>query len=129
MAKNLENLNSILNIFQETHDFWVLKDSVTIIIYLRISQRKSLLKKHRQTFSWPGERPSYHPKVLVQIFKDLVQKLNIFRDHSLQIFVAGETSLIKLQIRILGNRVHYILKTSFLIYMYYSLHFFTPGTH
>ena len=100
MAKNPENLNSILNIFQETHDFWVLKDSVTISIYLRINQRKFLLKKHQQTFSWPGERPSSHPKVLVQIFKDLVQKLNIFRDHSLQIFVAG-----KLQTRILGNRV------------------------
>ena len=30
MAKNPENFNSILNIFQEIHDFWVLNDSVTI---------------------------------------------------------------------------------------------------
>ena len=54
--KNSENLNSISNIFQETHDFLVLTDPVIICICLS--------KNHRQTFSWPGERPSPHLKVI-----------------------------------------------------------------
>ena len=36
---NFENLNSILNIFQETHDFLVLMDPVIICIYLRTTDR------------------------------------------------------------------------------------------
>ena len=36
---NFENLNSIWNIFQETHDFLFLIDPVIICIYLRITER------------------------------------------------------------------------------------------
>ena len=36
---NFENLNSISNIFQETHDFFVLADPVIICIYLGITER------------------------------------------------------------------------------------------
>ena len=56
ILNNSENLNSILNIFQETHDFLVLTDPVIICICSS--------KNHRQTFSWPGERPSPHLKVI-----------------------------------------------------------------
>ena len=40
--EKFENLNSIPNIFRETHDFLVLMESVIICIYLRKSQRKFL---------------------------------------------------------------------------------------
>ena len=36
---NLENLNSFPNIFQETHDFLVLKDPAIICIYSRTTDR------------------------------------------------------------------------------------------
>ena len=45
---NFENLNSISNIFRETHDFLVLTD------YLY------LFKNNGPIFSWPEERPSSH---------------------------------------------------------------------
>ena len=35
ILNNFENLNSVLNSFQETHDFLVLTDPVIIFIYLR----------------------------------------------------------------------------------------------
>ena len=43
--ENFETLNSISNIFQETHDFLVLTESVIICIYLRKVQRKGFSKK------------------------------------------------------------------------------------
>ena len=48
-AFDLENLNFIPNIFQETHGFSVLTDSVITCIYLRRSQRKVLWKKKTPT--------------------------------------------------------------------------------
>ena len=39
LLTNFENLNFILNIFQETHDFLVLTDPVIICIYLRTTNR------------------------------------------------------------------------------------------
>ena len=44
LLTNFENLNSIPNIFQETHDFLVLTDLVIICIYLRTYLFKNLLK-------------------------------------------------------------------------------------
>ena len=60
LARTYLNLNSISNIFQETHGFLVLKDPVIICIYLRKSQ---LLWHQQQKFLWLGERPSSHLKV------------------------------------------------------------------
>ena len=68
-AFDLENLNFIPNIFQETHGFSVLTDSVITCIYLRRSQRKVLWRKnHLQTFSWPGKSTSAHLKVAIILF-------------------------------------------------------------
>ena len=39
ILSNFENLNSILNIFQETHYFLVLTDPVTTCMYLRTTNR------------------------------------------------------------------------------------------
>ena len=39
LLTNFENLNPISNIFQETHDYVVLKDPVIIYIYLRTIDR------------------------------------------------------------------------------------------
>ena len=86
LARTYLNLNSISNIFQETHGFLVLKDPVIICIYLRKSQ---LLWHQKQTFLWLGERPSSHLKVTKMY---LVQKLNIFLKHSLRIFGARKES-------------------------------------
>ena len=36
----LENLNSVLNIFQETHDFLALTKLVTICIFLKTADRR-----------------------------------------------------------------------------------------
>ena len=44
---NFENLSSISNIFQETQ----------FLSFVRPSNYLHLFKNHRQTFSWPGERP------------------------------------------------------------------------
>ena len=40
LLTNIENLNSILNISQETHDVLVLTDLVIICIYLRTTDRQ-----------------------------------------------------------------------------------------
>ena len=81
---NFENVNSILNIFQEIHDFLVLKDPVIICIYLKTTDRH---------FRDQGNIPHPTSKLLKC---DLVQKLNIFRNPSLRIFAAGKASLVAL---------------------------------
>ena len=83
--KKFENLNSISNIFQETHDFLVLMESVIICIYLRNSQRKFLSKKTTDRH-FRKQSNVRHP--ISKLLKcDLVQNLNIFRGHSLQFLV------------------------------------------
>ena len=79
---NLENLNSISNIFQETHDFLVLADPVIVGIYLRTTDRH---------FCDQGN--VRHP-TLKLLKCDLVQTLNTFRNPSLRIFAAEEASLV-----------------------------------
>ena len=77
-----ENLNSILNIFQETHDFLVLTDIVTICIYLRTTDRH-----------FRDQGNVRHP--ISKLLKcDLFQTLNTFRNPSLRIFAAGKASLV-----------------------------------
>ena len=49
---NFKNLSSILNIFQETHN----SHGFINCLYL--------FKNYQQTFSWPGERLSFHLKVI-----------------------------------------------------------------
>ena len=53
LLTHFENLDFISNIFQETR--FLSLDGPTNYLYL--------FKKHQQTFSWPGERPSSHLKV------------------------------------------------------------------
>ena len=77
---NLENLNSISNIFQETHDFLVLADPVIVGIYLRTTDRH---------FCDQGN--VRHP-TLKLLKCDLVQTLNTFRNPSLRIFAARKAS-------------------------------------
>ena len=79
---NLENLNSISNIFQETHYFLVLADPVIVGIYLRTTDRH---------FCDQGN--VRHP-TLKLLKCDLVQTLNTFRNPSLRIFAAEEASLV-----------------------------------
>ena len=78
---NFEKLNSISNIFQETHDFFVLTDPVIIYIYLRTTESHLCDQ---------GGVP--HPTSKLLNF-DLVQTLNTFRNPSLRIFNAGNVSL------------------------------------
>ena len=78
---NFEKLNSISNIFQETHDFLVLTDSVIIFIYLRTTDRH---------FRDQGNVRHPTSKLLTC---DLLQTLNTFRNPSLRIFAAGKASL------------------------------------
>ena len=49
LLNNFVNLNSISNIFQETHDFLVLVTGNFLVFYFH------LFKNHPQTFLWPGE--------------------------------------------------------------------------
>ena len=42
LLTNFENLTSILNIFQDTHDFLVLTDPAILCIYLRTADRQFL---------------------------------------------------------------------------------------
>ena len=71
---NIENLNSTLNIFQETHNVLVLIDSVIICIYLRTTDRPL------------GDQGNFrHP--ISEVRKcDLVQTINKFQNPSLRIF-------------------------------------------
>ena len=79
---NSENLNSIWNIFQETHDLLVLTDELIICIYLRTTDRHFLDLGN-----------VFHPTS--ELLKcDLVQTLNTSRNPSLRIFAAGKTSLV-----------------------------------
>ena len=79
---NFENLNSISNIFQKTHDFLVLADPVIICIYLRTTERH---------FRDQGNVRHPTSKLLKC---DLVQTLNTFRNPSLRIFSTGKASLV-----------------------------------
>ena len=81
---NFENLNSILNIFQETHDFLVLTDPIIICIYLRSTDRH-----------FRDQGNVRHPISKFLKF-DLVQTLNTFRKPSLRIFAALKASLVTL---------------------------------
>ena len=79
---NLENLNSISNIFQETHDFLVLAEPVIICIYLRTTDRHFRDQVYVR-----------HPTS--KLLKcDLVQTLNIFWNPGFRIFDAWKASLV-----------------------------------
>ena len=81
LLTNFGNLNSISNIFQETHNFLVLTEALIICIYLRTTDRNFC--------DWENVR---HP--ISKLLKcDLVQTLNTFRNPSLRIFAAGKASL------------------------------------
>ena len=71
---NFENLISISNIFQATHDFFVFTDQVIICIYFRTTDR-------------------LHP-VSKFIKCNLVQTLNAFLNPLLRIFAAGKAPLV-----------------------------------
>ena len=83
LLTNFENVSSISNIFQETHDFLVLADQLIICIYLRTTDRY---------FRDLGN--VNHPTSKLLKF-DLVETLNTFRNPSLRIFAAGKVSLVK----------------------------------
>ena len=78
IEENFKNLNSISNIFQETHDFLVLMDSVIACIYFL--ERASIISfkknKLQQTFSWPAERLSSHLKVIKMRFGPKIKYLS-----------------------------------------------------
>ena len=82
LLTNFENLNSILSIFQETHDFLVLADPVIICIYLRTTERH---------FRDQGNVRHPTSKLLKC---DLIKTLNTFWNPSLRIFSTGKTSLV-----------------------------------
>ena len=81
---NFENLNSISNIFQETHDFFVLTDPVSICIYLGITERH---------FRDQGNVRYLTSKLLKC---DLVQILNTFRNPFLWILLPVRHLLFKI---------------------------------
>ena len=80
LLSNIQNLNSISNILQKTHNFLVLTDPVFICIYLRTTNRH-----------FRDQGNDLHPTS--KLLKcDLVQILNTFRNPSLWIFAAGKAS-------------------------------------
>ena len=79
---NFENLNSISNIFQATHDFLDLTDSVIICIYLKTTDIIFCNQENVRHFT---------SKLLKC---DLVQALNTFRNSDLRIFAAEKASLV-----------------------------------
>ena len=82
LLTNFENLNSISNIFKETHAFLVLTDPVIICIYLKTTD--GLVRDQGNVC---------HPTS--ELLKcDLVQSLNTFRNPSLQIFAGGKVSVV-----------------------------------
>ena len=83
LLTNFENLNSISNIFQETHYFLVLTDRVIICIYLRTTDSHF---RDQGNVRYPTSK-------LLKC--DLIQTLNTFRNPSLQIFTAEKTSLVQ----------------------------------
>ena len=70
---NFENLNSISNIFQDTHDFLVLTDPVIIYIYLRITTNRHF-RDPTDIFG------NVHNPTSKLLKCDLVQTLNTFRN-------------------------------------------------
>ena len=82
LLTNFENLHSISNIFQETHNFLVLTSPVIICIYLRTSDRHFLDQGNVR-----------HPTSKLLTY-DLVQTSNTIRNPSLRIFAAGKASLV-----------------------------------
>ena len=81
ILNNFENLNSIWNVFQETHELLILTDPVIICIYLRTTVR---------LFRDQGNAHHLSSKLLKC---DLVQMLNTFWNHFLRIFATGKASL------------------------------------
>ena len=79
---NFENLRSISNIFQETHNFLVLADPVIICVYLRTTDRH---------FCDEGNVRLPASNLLKY---DLVQSLNIFRNPDLWNFAARKAPLV-----------------------------------
>ena len=82
LLTNFENLNFILNIFQETHDFLVLTDPVIICIYLRTTDR------------YFRDQGKFHHPTSKLLKCNLFQILNTFWNPSLRIFAAGKSSLV-----------------------------------
>ena len=82
LLTNFKNLNSISNIFPETHDFLVLTDPLIICIYLRTTDRH-----------FRDQGNIRHP-TSESLKCDLVETLNTFRNTSLRIFAAGKASLV-----------------------------------
>ena len=78
---NFENLNSISNSSQETHDFLVLTNPVIICIHLRTTDRH-----------FRDQENVRHPTSKL-IKCDLVQTLNTFRNPSLRIFAARKATV------------------------------------
>ena len=78
------NLNSILNIFQETHKFLDLTDLLIICIYLRTTDRHF------------RDQGNVHHLTSKLLKCNLVQTLNTSRNPSLRIFAAGKASLVSL---------------------------------
>ena len=81
LLTNFENLNTISNIFLETHDFLVLRDLLIICIYLRTTGRHF---REQGNVRYPTSK-------LVNC--GLAQTLNSFRN-PLQVFAAGKASLV-----------------------------------
>ena len=79
---NFENVNSISNIFQGTHDFLVLADPLIICIYLRTTDRH---------FRDQGNARHLTSKLRKW---DLLQTLNTSQKPSLWIVAAGKSSFV-----------------------------------
>ena len=102
LLTNFENLNSISNIFQETHNFLVLTDPLIICIYLRTTDIH---------FRDPGNVRHPTSKFLKC---DLLHTLNTFRNPSLRIFAARKGSLVAL---LFGCSIARVPTTKLAIYM------------
>ena len=75
LLTNYENLNSITNIFHETHDILVLTDPLIICIYLRTTDRHF------------RDQGNVHYPISELVKCDLVQTLNTFWNPSLVEFI------------------------------------------
>ena len=91
LLTNFENLNSISNIFQKTHNFLVLTDPVIISIYSRTIDRH-----------FCDQGSVCHPTS--KLLKcDLVQTLNTFRNPSLRTFLSGRHLLFFIWVCLVKN--------------------------
>ena len=88
---SFEKLNSISNIFQETHDTLVLTDPVIICIYLRTTDRH---------FRDQGNVRHATSKLLKC---DFVQALNTFRNPSVRIMLPGRHLLLCVKSRLASS--------------------------